>query len=97
MVILEQIRNNLIEAIKDSGLSQTEIARRLNIKQQTVQQYVSGRAMPALDTFANLCIVLDVDPADILCTSNYNKPIFEHSSISGSIFSEMKKNGKIKF
>ncbi len=66
MVILEEIRNNLISAIKDSGFSQTEIARRLNIKQQTVQQYMSGRSMPALDTFANLCIVLDVDPADIL-------------------------------
>lgn len=72
MVILEQIRNNLISAIRESGLTQTELARRLNIKQQTVQQYVSGRAMPALDTFANLCIVLDVDPADILCTNGCN-------------------------
>ena len=70
MVILEQIRKNLVSAIRESGLSQTEIARRLNIKQPTVGQYISGRAMPALDTFANLCIILDIDPADILCTND---------------------------
>ena len=70
MVILEQIRKNLVSAIRESGLSQTELARRLNIKQPTVGQYISGRAMPALDTFANLCIILDVDPADILCTND---------------------------
>ena len=68
MITLSQIRNNLIATIKESGLTQTELARRLNIKQQTVQQYISGRSMPALDTFANLCVVLDVDPADILAT-----------------------------
>lgn len=70
MVVLEQIHEKLVSAIKESGLSQTELARRLNIKQPTVGQYLSGRAMPALDTFANLCIVLDVDPADILCTNS---------------------------
>ena len=70
MVILEQIRKNLVSAIRESGLSQTELARRLNIKQPTVGQYISGRAMPALDTFANLCIILDIDPADILCTND---------------------------
>lgn len=72
MINLNQIRNKLIEAIKNSGLTQTEIARRLNIKPPTVAQYISGRAMPALDTFANLCAILDADPADILCLSEYD-------------------------
>lgn len=66
MVTLETIRTRLQEVIKASGMSQTELARQLNIKQQAVGQYLSGRAMPALDTFANLCIVLDIDPAYIL-------------------------------
>ena len=73
MIILDKIRERLIEAIKQSGLSQTEIAKRLGIKQPTVGQYLSGRAMPALDTFANLCAVLGADPADILCLSEYEK------------------------
>lgn len=70
MVTLEQIRARLQEAIRQSGLSQIEIARRLNIKHQTIGCYLSGRAMPALDTFANLCAALDVDPAYILCLTN---------------------------
>ena len=72
MIILYKIRERLIEAIKQSGLSQTEIAKRLGIKQPTVGQYLSGRAMPALDTFANLCEILDLDPAYILCLTNKN-------------------------
>ena len=71
MVTLETIRARLGEVIKASGLSQTELARRLNIKQPTIGQYLSGRAMPALDTFANICIVLDVDPAYILGVADF--------------------------
>ena len=66
MVTLNQIRENLVEAIKQSGMTQVEIAKQLNIKQPTVGQYLSGRAMPALDTFANLCKILDVSADDIL-------------------------------
>lgn len=70
MVTLDIIRERLIEAIKLSGLSYSEIARKINVKQPTVSQYLSGKAMPALDTFANLCEVLDVDPAYILGLSD---------------------------
>ena len=66
MIILEDIRNNLIEVIKMSGMTQTEIAKRLNIRQQNIAQYLSGRAMPSLDTFANLCVILDLDANEIL-------------------------------
>lgn len=69
MITLADIQKKLAEEIKKSGLTQTGLARLLGIKQQTVGQYLSGRAMPALDTFANLCIILDIDPADILCTN----------------------------
>ena len=74
MITVEQIRLKLQEAIKHSGMTQTEIAKRLNIYQSAVQQYLSGRAMPALDTFANLCAVLDLDPVDILCLSDDSAP-----------------------
>ena len=67
MITLDQIRQRVQEAIKQSGMSQTELADRLNIRQATIAQYLSGRAMPALDTFANLCKVLDVDANYLLC------------------------------
>ena len=67
MIVQSQIQQRLAEAIRQSGMTQTEIAAKVGIKQPTVGQYLSGRSMPALDTFANLCAVLDVDPAYILC------------------------------
>lgn len=67
MITLELIRTQLIEAIKQSGLSQTELAKKLGIKQPTVFDYLHGKSMPALDTFANLCEVLDLDANEILC------------------------------
>ena len=70
MITLDHIRERLQAAIKQSGQSQTALAKRLNISQQTISHYIKGDKMPALDTFANLCAVLDVDPAYILCLTN---------------------------
>lgn len=95
MITLEQIRTNLITAIKESGLSQTEIAHMLNIKQQAVQQYLSGRAMPALDTFANLCVVLDLDANDILCI-NDNSNVGYKTYINNSFNNNSNNFGNFK-
>lgn len=73
MTKLEQIKQQLSKAIKQSGLTQTEIANRLGVSQQTVSYYVKGDKMPALDTFANLCAVLNEDANDILCIGEYKK------------------------
>ncbi|HIR67687.1 MAG TPA: helix-turn-helix transcriptional regulator [Candidatus Coproplasma avicola] len=67
MITIEQIQKRLAEAIKQSGMTQTQLAQRLGIKQPTIGQYISGRAMPALDTLANLCKILDIDANYILC------------------------------
>ncbi len=73
MITNEQIRIKLISAIRNSGMTQTAIAQRLGIGQSSVQQYLSGRAMPAIDTLANLCDVLDLDANDILCIHEYKQ------------------------
>lgn len=66
MITLEKIRKTLIEAIKNSGFSQSKLAEKLGIRQQTVSDYVNGKSMPALDTFANLCKILDLDANEML-------------------------------
>ena len=71
MITLEKIRHQVAEAIKQSGLTQTELARRLGIGQQQISCYLHGKKMPALDTFAKLCAVLDVDANEILCIADY--------------------------
>ena len=67
MITLEQIQTRLIDAIKQSGMTQTAIANALNISQSTVSHYVKGDKLPALDTLANLCRLLDLDTNYILC------------------------------
>ena len=37
------------------------------IRQSQISCYVHGKKMPALDTLANLCKILDVDTNYILC------------------------------
>ena len=38
----------------------TAIAKKLGISQQTISHYIKGDKMPALDTFANLCVIIVV-------------------------------------
>ena len=67
MVTLSQIQERLAESIKQSGYTQKQIAEHLGIKQSQISCYIHGKKMPALDTLANLCNVLDLDANYILC------------------------------
>lgn len=67
MITIEMVRKRLQESIKQSGLSQTELAKRLGVSQPTIAYYLRGDKLPALDTLANLCKIIDVSPAYILC------------------------------
>lgn len=71
MVILSDIQKKLATAIRGSGKTQTAIAKELGIAQATVAHYIMGDKMPALDTLANLCALLDLDANDILCIHEY--------------------------
>ena len=72
MITIDKIQIKLAEAIKQSGLTQTEIANKLNVKPTQITSYKHGRKMPALDTFAKLCAVLDLDANEILCVNEYD-------------------------
>ena len=65
-MIAEVIRNKLKEEIETCGKSKTQIASELGISKPTLSQYLSGRAMPSLTTFANLCKVIDCSADEIL-------------------------------
>ena len=83
---IEDIRKRIVEAIKQSGL----IAKRIGVIQPSVAQYLSGRAMPALDTFAKLCVVLDLDANEILGIKDESgtktiSEVFEYSDGTHSV------------
>ncbi|MDE7257070.1 MAG: helix-turn-helix domain-containing protein [Clostridia bacterium] len=70
MVDVNKIKERLGQEIKYCALSQSEIAKQVGISQQQVSCYLLGKKMPALDTFAKLCQILNADPAYILGLTN---------------------------
>ena len=68
---LTQIQSRLREAIKQSSLTQKEIAKAIGVSAQTVSKYMKNDIFPALDTFAKLCKLLDVKSDYILGISDY--------------------------
>ena len=68
---LHDIQVRLRESIRQSRLTQKEIAQQIGVSFQTVSKYMREDIFPALDTFAKLCKVLDVKADYILGLSDY--------------------------
>ena len=66
MIRIEDIQKRLREAIELGEFSQKEIAEKLGINPSTVSKYMRLDKYPSLDTFANLCQILDVSADEIL-------------------------------
>lgn len=64
----EKISKRIKEEIELSGKSKSDIAKAIGVSKPTVSQYLSGRIMPSLSTFAKLCNFLDCSADDILTT-----------------------------
>lgn len=69
MITIEQIQKKLREAIRTAPITKKELAKKLGINQSTVSKYLHQDKFPSLETFANLCKILDVSADDILCIS----------------------------
>ena len=63
---MPEIQKRLRDAIKYSNITQKELADRLGINPSTVSKYMRLDKFPSLDTFANICRILDVSADDIL-------------------------------
>ncbi len=66
MIRIEDIQKRLREAIRFGTISQKELAKKLNINPSTVSKYMRLDKYPSLDTFANICEILDISADEIL-------------------------------
>lgn len=64
------IKERLSEELKNSGLTTIEIAKRVGISPEMVTQYKTTDKLPKLETFAKICIELDLDANYILGISD---------------------------
>ena len=66
MIDIIEIQKRLREAIQYSHITQKELAEKLGINASTVSKYMRLDKYPSLDTFANICEILDVSADEIL-------------------------------
>ena len=66
MIKIEDIQKRLREAIQYGNISQKELAEKLGVNPSTVSKYMRLNKYPSLDTFANICEILDVSADEIL-------------------------------
>lgn len=63
---IEDIQRRLREEIKSSNISQKELAQKLGINPSTVSKYLRLDKYPSLETFANICEILDISADEVL-------------------------------
>lgn len=56
---------NLIELRKESGLTQHQVAEKLNVDDSCYAKWEQGRRQPNIDNIIKLCEIFDVE-ADVL-------------------------------
>lgn len=66
VITFKEIHKRLCEAIETSTISKSEIAKRLGVHPSTISKYLHAGKFPDIDTFANLCEILDVSSDEIL-------------------------------
>ena len=59
------------ELLKQSGKTQVEIAKALNITKQCVNDYKTGNSIPSLETLYALCKYLEVSADYLLGLTDY--------------------------
>ena len=52
--------------IQRSGLKQNQLADQLGVSGSMITQWCKGESRPSLDTFSELCLVLKVQPCQLL-------------------------------
>lgn len=70
----------IAECRKKEGLTQMQLAQRLNITDRAVSKWETGRSLPDSSIMLELCDILKIGVNDLLCgevvnTDNYNKEI----------------------
>lgn len=66
MIDIKDVQIRLREEIKWSGITQKELAEKLGINASTVSKYMRLDKYPSLETFANICEILEISSDEVL-------------------------------
>lgn len=60
------LAKNLKRLMRQNGYSQSELARRLQLKPQTVQKWTAAKSVPRSHTLVKLAKILKTEPGDLI-------------------------------
>ena len=91
-----EIGERIKSARKAAGLSQTELATRLDKTLRTIQKYESGEIEPSIAMINAIAKELNVSPADLI---GYRRPSIELNSLSDviAVLYQLNKKAGIRF
>lgn len=69
------MENNLKQICNSKNLLQTKVAMDLNITQETISSYETGRVFPSSDMLIKLANYYNTSIDYLLCRTKYNMPI----------------------
>ena len=62
---------NLILLMKENAISQSMLAKALDVKQQTISRYINGDREPSLDVIIKIANFFEVTVGQLLGTEEY--------------------------
>lgn len=67
------VAKNLLNLLNRSGITQTELARRLKLPETSVRSWVNTKKYPQLDTIYKVCDGLDISVKEFFDFPTYNE------------------------
>lgn len=61
MTDLEIIKKRISQELKNSGFSQSELGRKLNVSQSCIAHYIRGDILPSIEMITKICKLLELD------------------------------------
>lgn len=61
-----EFKEILREILSESGKTQTELAKKINVKPSQISEWLRGKANPGYETLRNMIIGLDISPNYLL-------------------------------
>lgn len=91
------MKNNLKEVRNSKNLLQTKVAMDLNITQETISSYETGRVFPSSDMLIKLADYYNTSIDYLLCRTKYNMPIddVKPNNVSDTDFILLNKINKL--
>jgi toxin-antitoxin system, antitoxin component, xre family len=93
------MQNNLKQIRNNKNLLQTKVAMDLNITQETISSYETGRVFPSSDMLIKLADYYNTSIDYILCRTKYDMPIdsIKPNNITDEDFILLNKIHKLSF